>query len=288
MKLLVFGKTGQVARELGCLAAERGLSARLVGRDEIDLTHTEGVRDLIARADAGAVLNAAAYTAVDLAETERDAAFAVNAAAPAAMARAAALRGLPFVHVSTDFVFDGAASAPYREDAIANPLSVYGASKREGEVGVLSAGGVAAILRTSWVFSVHGKNFVKTMLRLAADRPAVKVVADQRGKPTPARAVAEAMIAVAHGLAVAPEKAGLYHVAGAAEMSWADFARAIFAQAGFATVVEDIPTSGYPTPARRPAYSVLDCTKIEREFGVAPAPFSGALRSVIGALANAT
>lgn len=288
MKLLVFGKTGQVARELGCLAAERGLSARLVGRDEIDLTHTEGVRDLIARADAGAVLNAAAYTAVDLAETERDAAFAVNAAAPAAMARAAALRGLPFVHVSTDFVFDGAASAPYREDAIANPLSVYGASKREGEVGVLSAGGVSAILRTSWVFSAHGKNFVKTMLRLAADRPAVKVVADQRGKPTPARAVAEAMIAVAQGLAVAPEKAGLYHVAGAAEMSWADFARAIFAQAGLATAVEDIPTSGYPTPARRPAYSVLDCTKIEREFGVAPAPFSGALRSVIGALANAT
>jgi dTDP-4-dehydrorhamnose reductase len=192
----------------------------------------------------------------------------VNADAPAAMARAAAARGLPFVHLSTDYVFDGSGTRPWRPDDTPAPLSAYGRSKLAGEVAVRAAGGTHAILRTSWVFSAQGQNFVKTMLRLSETREKVAVVADQTGGPTPAAAIADAIFAIARTLAAEPEKSGTYHLAGAPDVTWADFAREIFAQAGRETEVEEILTSAYPTPARRPLNSRLDCSTLAA-FGLA-------------------
>jgi dTDP-4-dehydrorhamnose reductase len=284
MKALVFGKTGQVARELEALATPLGWTLVQLGRDTADLADADAITSAIARAECDAVLNAAAYTAVDQAESERDAAFAVNAYAPRAMAKAAAARGLPFVHVSTDFVFDGRANTPYTEDTPTAPLSVYGESKRAGELNVIETGANAAILRTSWVFSRHGKNFVKTMMKLGAERSAVNVVDDQRGKPTPARFVAEAMLTAVRVLRLAPENKGVYHVAGDETVSWADFAEAIFTEAGLKTAVNRIPTSDYPTPARRPAYSTLDTSRFERSFGLKPPSWRRELAAVVAAL----
>lgn len=286
MKALVFGKTGQVARELEELGASMGWTLRLLGREDADIADTAAIAAAIAREECDAILNAAAYTAVDQAESDRDNAFAVNAYAPRAMARAAATRGLPFVHVSTDFVFDGAGQRPYVEEDRTAPLNVYGESKRAGELGVLESAAAAAILRTSWVFSRHGKNFVKTMLRLGAERTSLNVVEDQRGKPTPARAVAEAMLTAARVLRLAPENKGLYHVAGDEAVSWAEFARAIFAEAGAAVTVTGIPASGYKTPATRPAYSVLDTSKAARVFGLAPSPWRTELKTIVAAIKN--
>lgn len=286
MKALVFGKTGQVARELEELGAATGWTLRFLGRHDTDIADTAAIAAAIAREECDAILNAAAYTAVDQAESDRDNAFAVNAYAPRAMARAAATRGLPFVHVSTDFVFDGAGLRPYFEDDPTAPLNVYGESKRAGELGVLDSAAAAAILRTSWVFSRHGKNFVKTMLRLGAERASLNVVEDQRGKPTPARAVAEAMLTAARVLRLAPENKGLYHVAGDEAVSWAAFARAIFAEAGAAVTVTGIPASEYKTPATRPAYSVLDTSKAARVFGLAPAPWRAELKTIVAAIKN--
>lgn len=284
MKGLVFGRTGQVAEELARLAPARGWTLTFLSRAEADLADAAAVEAAVAAYDGDAVLNAAAYTAVDAAEKDRDAAFAVNAAAPAAMARAAGARGLPFVHVSTDFVFDGAATTPYCEDAPTGPLNVYGESKRAGEIAVAETGAAAAVLRTSWVYSAYGKNFVKTMLRLGAERAAINVVEDQRGKPTPARHVAEAMLTAAAALQRDTDAAGIYHVAGDAPTTWADFARAIFSAAGLATVVDGIPSSGYPTPARRPAYSVLDTSKAERILALSPADWRQDLKATVAAL----
>lgn len=284
MKALVFGRTGQVARELAVLGPARGWTLETLGREAVDLTDAGRVMAAVKGADCDAVLNAAAYTAVDQAESERDAAFAVNAYAPRAMARAARERGLPFVHVSTDFVFDGAAHSPYAEDAPTGPLNVYGESKLAGERLVEDTGAVHAILRTSWVFSPHGRNFVKTMLRLGGGRDELRVVEDQRGKPTPASAVAEAMLAAARVLVTAPENGGVYHVAGDEETSWAGLARATIAAAGLAARVVGIPASAYPTPARRPAYSVLDTDKARRTLGLAPASWREAVAATVAAL----
>lgn len=265
MKLLVFGKTGQVARALQRLAPV----ATFLDRDAADLTDIDACTAAIEGSDADAILNAAAYTAVDRAETERDLAMAVNGAAPAAMARAAAKKGVPFLHISTDYVFGGGGSAAWQPDDPVGPLGTYGASKLTGEEGVRAAGGTHAILRTSWVVSAHGANFVKTMLRLAETRDTITVVADQIGGPTPAAAIAAALLDMAGQLAADPAKTGTYHFSGAPDVSWADFAREIFRQAGRATKVEDIPSSAYPTPARRPLNSRLDCTTLEDRFGIA-------------------
>lgn len=284
MKALVFGKTGQVARELATRGPAKGWTLEFLGRGEADLSDVARVAAAVSAAECDAVLNAAAYTAVDQAETDRDAALAVNAYAPKAMARAARARGLPFVHVSTDFVFDGRAREPYREEAPTAPLNVYGESKRAGELLVLESGAKAAILRTSWVFSPYGKNFVKTMLRLGAERPELRVVDDQRGKPTPAEAVADAMLDAARALVSAPETGGLYHVAGDEETNWADFARAVFDAAGLPARVVGIPARDYPTPARRPAYSALDTGKALRLLGIKPAPWRAAVRTTVAAV----
>lgn len=281
MKFLVFGRTGQVAQALSEASFPNGASVVSLGREAADLSHPGVVAAAIAAHRPDVVLNAAAYTAVDKAETERDLAMAVNAAAPGEMATAAAGIGAAFVHLSTDYVFDGMGRRPYVETDPTGPLQVYGESKLAGEAAVRRAGGVSATLRTSWVFSPYGRNFVKTMLRLGVERPEISVVADQLGKPTPAAAIAAAMIEVALALCDEPARTGIYHFAGDETTSWADFARETFAAAGVSTTVRNITTADYPTPARRPAWSALDCTAIEQAFGIRPADWREALKGVV-------
>jgi dTDP-4-dehydrorhamnose reductase len=264
MRLLVFGATGQVATELRRQAPE----ATFLGRAEVDLSDPAACAAAVAASDADGVINAAAWTAVDRAEAEEEAARLVNADAPASIARAASARGVPLVHISTDYVFDGTGTRPWRPDDPTGPLGAYGRTKLAGEEGVRDAGGAHAILRTSWVFSAHGANFVKTMLRLAESRDRLSVVADQLGGPTPAAAIAEACLTVVHALAADPSKSGTWHFAGAPDTSWAGFAREIFRQAGRQVTVEEIPTSAWPTPARRPLNSRLDCSATEAAFGL--------------------
>lgn len=263
MTILVFGHSGQVATELRAQAAVTAL-----GRDGADLTDPAACAAAILAHQPTAVINAAAHTAVDRAETEEDLATVVNGAAPGAMARACADLGIPFVHISTDYVFAGDGEIPWTPDDPVAPLGAYGRSKLAGERAVRAAGGVHAILRTSWVFSAHGNNFLKTMLRLGADRAVLTVVADQIGGPTPARAIAAACLSMADQLADDPGKSGTYHFSGAPDTSWAGFARAIMAEAGLACRIDDIPTSAYPTPARRPANSRMDCSATQAAFGI--------------------
>ncbi|SIO59797.1 dTDP-4-dehydrorhamnose reductase [Rhodovulum sp. ES.010] len=281
MTLLVFGRTGQVAREL----ARAAPGATFLGRDRVDLAAPETCAAAIAEQAPTGVINAAAYTAVDRAEQEEALATAVNGAAPGAMARACAARGIPFVHISTDYVFDGAGQTPRRPDDPAAPLGAYGRSKLAGEQAVRAAGGGHAILRTSWVFSAHGSNFVKTMLRLGAERDSLRIVADQTGGPTPAAAIAATCLRILEGIEENKNFSGTYHYSGAPDTSWADFAREIFAQAGLAVAVEDIATADYPTPARRPLDSRLDCTALEARFGIARPDWRAALRDVLKELA---
>jgi dTDP-4-dehydrorhamnose reductase len=267
MKVLVFGKTGQVATEL-VRRAGPGLQVTALGRDTADLSDPAACAAAIMGSDADAVINAAAYTAVDRAEEEEVLATLVNGAAPGAMARAAAEKGMPFVHISTDYVFDGGGTAPWAPDAATAPLGAYGRSKLAGEVAVRGAGGVHAILRTSWVFSAHGANFVKTMLRLSETRPQLTIVADQVGGPTAAADIADAVLAMSETLLRGQGAPGTYHFAGTPDVSWADFAREIFSQAGRTVEVADIATADYPTPARRPANSRLDCSSLTTAFGI--------------------
>jgi dTDP-4-dehydrorhamnose reductase len=264
MRLLVFGQSGQVAQELA-RRLPNGVTARFLGRDQADLSDPAACAAAIGACDA--VINAAAYTAVDKAETEEAMAHSVNAAAPAAMAVRCAALGIPFLHLSTDYVFDGEGTLPFAPDHPTGPRNAYGRSKLAGEIGVRAAGGRHLILRTSWVVSAHGNNFVKTMLRLGASRDSLTVVADQIGGPTPAGDIADAVLVAARAM-VQGAKGGTHHFAGAPDVSWADFAREIMAQAGLACQISDIPTSAYPTPAERPANSRLDCSGFELAFGV--------------------
>lgn len=265
-----------MARELQAIAPVIAL-----GREEADLATPGSCADAIALYAPTAVINAAAYTAVDRAEEEERPATQVNAAAPAEMSRACASRDIPFVHLSTDYVFDGSGETPWHPDDPVTPISAYGRSKRAGEQGVAAAGGRYAILRTSWVFSAHGQNFVKTMLRLGGERDQLRVVADQVGAPTPAAAIARACLTIANQLAEDRAKAGTYHFAGAPDASWADFARAIFAEAGLTCDVADIGTADYPTPARRPANSRLDCSSTGAVFGIGRPDWQAGLAAVL-------
>lgn len=277
MTLLVFGHTGQVATELRALSP----GATALGRDAADLSDPGACAAAIRDHAPSAVINAAAYTAVDRAEEEEDLATTINGTAPGAMARACADLGVPFVHISTDYVFAGDGDAPWRPDDPTGPLGAYGRSKLAGEEAVRAAGGAHAILRTSWVVSAHGHNFVKTMLRLGAERDKLTIVADQIGGPTPARAIAAACLAIAEQLTTDTGKTGTYHFSGAPDTSWAGFAREIFAQAGLSCAVEDIPGSAYPTPARRPLNSRLDCSGTERVFGISRPDWRHGLRDIL-------
>jgi dTDP-4-dehydrorhamnose reductase len=250
------------------------------GRAVLDLADADSIRRAFRQAAPALVVNAGAHTAVDRAEGEPELAHALNAAAPGILAEEAARAGVPLVHFSTDYVFDGSKGAPYTEDDPAAPLGVYGRTKREGEEAVAAAGGAHLVLRTSWVYGTRGHNFLRTMLRLAHERDELRVVADQVGAPTWSRMLAEATAAIvapfrsARGWEIPAEVSGIYHLAARGETSWHGFAEAILAldpgrAAQRARRVVPIATEEYPTPAPRPPYSVLSTEKVERVFGVA-------------------
>ncbi len=279
MKLLVFGQSGQVARELARrLPAD--MTATFLGRDRSDLSDPAACAAAIAAHQADAVINAAAWTAVDKAESEEAAALVINGDAPGAMARACVAKGMPFLHISTDYVFDGKGTAPFTPADPVAPQNAYGRSKLAGEIAVRDSGARHVILRTSWVVSAHGANFVKTMLRLGAERDSLNVVADQIGGPTPAAAIADALIGIARKMGQGAS-GGTYHFSGAPDTSWADFARAIMAQAGLSCAINDIPSSAYPTPATRPLNSRMDCSTLTRDFGIPRPDWRAGLADIV-------
>lgn len=263
MTVLVFGANGQVGRELQRVGYVRALS-----REEADVSKEADIVSAIEVMKPTAIVNAAAYTAVDKAETDTEAAHLVNAVAPGIMAREARAREVPFVHISTDFVFDGNKTGPYTEEDIPAPKSVYGQTKLDGEKAVLEVGGNSVVLRTAWVFSPNGSNFVHIMMRLADERGILRVVEDQFGGPTSARDIAVAALNIVRTRGATPGKAEIYHFAGGPDVSRVEFARQIFKLSGRAPEILPIPTTDYPTPAERPLNSRLDCSKIEKDFGI--------------------
>lgn len=283
MTILVFGRTGQVAQEL---AGHEGVTC--LDRSGANLEQPETCAAVIRSAAPQAVINAAAYTAVDRAEEEEALATVINADAPAAMARECAMLGIPFVSISTDYVFDGSGETPWKPTDPTGPLGAYGRSKLAGEQGIAQAGGTFGILRTSWVVSAHGNNFVKTMRRLGVERDQLSIVADQIGGPSPARDIAVACLSMARHLAEDAGKAGIYHFSGAPDVSWAGFARAIFGELETDCDVTDIPSSQYPTPARRPLNSRLDCSSLETTFGITRPDWRQGLRDILRDLESAS
>jgi dTDP-4-dehydrorhamnose reductase len=283
MKVLIAGANGQLGRTLADTAPE-GVTPHLLDLPDFDITDEANVRRQVSAAAPDLIVNAAAYTAVDRAEEQSDLAFAVNAAGAGHLARAARETGARLIHVSTDYVFDGGANTPYAPDAECRPLGVYGRSKRQGETAVLEALDNALILRTAWLYSRHGANFVLTMLRLMAQKPLLSVVVDQIGTPTWTGTLAAAVWAAAGR----SETRGIYHWTDAGVASWYDFAMAIQEEAvALGKLARPIPitpirTADYPTAARRPAYSVLDCTSAWRDFGLAPIHWREALRRMLG------
>lgn len=275
MKIAVIGKSGQLALELQKLS---GVTA--FGRDDIDLIDVAACRRFVRNLQCDAMINAAAYTAVDKAEDDPSA-FIINGEAPAAMAVEAANRKIPFVHVSTDYVFKGTGKANWHPRDKPDPVNAYGRSKLIGENGIRAAGGTHAIIRTSWVFSAHGNNFVKTMLRLSETRPEISVVDDQTGGPTPASALAEVCMAVATSLAHDATLSGTFHFAGVPDVTWAAFGREIFEQAGKDVEVKGISSAQYATKAKRPLNSRLDCTSFEAAFGFTRPDWKKGLNDVL-------
>jgi dTDP-4-dehydrorhamnose reductase len=288
MRILVTGTEGQVARAIAERAAAHRVTVTLLGRPELDLAAPDGIQDAVCRAGGDVVVNAAAYTAVDQAETEPDLALAVNGRGAGAVAQAAARMGVPVVQLSTDYVFDGSLDHPYGELDPVQPLGAYGRSKLAGEQAVATSNPDHAILRTAWIYSPFGKNFVKTMLRVAESRDEVAVVADQQGSPTNALDIADGVIAVCRNLVERPgeeQLRGLFHMAGAGYTHWAEFAAAIFEQSrslgGPSAQVRPITTAEYPTPARRPANSRLDCAKLAATHGVSLPPWRSSLEQCV-------
>ena len=289
--ILVFGKSGQVAQELARAKLPQGWTLEFAGRERCDLLKDDPAV-LIRSLAPAAVINASAHTAVDKAESEPDAAFRLNRDAPAAMARACAEHGIPFVHLSTDYVFDGAKPTPYTETDPIAPLGVYGASKAEGEAAVREAGGAWTIFRTAWVFSPFGANFIKTMRRFAAERDTMSVVDDQWGRPTLAADIASICIeAIRRGLAGDTSLQGLFNLAGAEDAVWADIAERVFedtlSRTGRRPTLARIPTSAYPTPAKRPANSRLDTKKLQAAAQWSPRPWRDSVDICLAELAHA-
>lgn len=291
MKIVVTGREGQLVQSLLERAAQQpNLQVIALGRPELDLTKPETVRSAIEALKPDLVVSAAAYTAVDMAEDEPELAFAVNATGAQAVAEAAKACGAPVIHLSTDYVFAGDTSKPYVETDITGPRSAYGSSKLEGERRVAQANPKHIILRTAWVYSPFGKNFVKTMLKLAETRDALSVVSDQWGNPTSALNIADAIIQIADHLAATPDFSayGVYHVAGTGDTNWSGFARAIFSESaelgGPTATVTDIATADYPTKAVRPANSRLSTAKFQEVFNWSAPQWQSSLRDVVARL----
>ncbi|WP_113448621.1 dTDP-4-dehydrorhamnose reductase [Rhizobium cremeum] len=274
MRIAVTGTQGQVVSALLERGPAAGVEIVAVGRPQLDLTDLASMRTVLAGIRPDAIVSAAAYTAVDKAESEEALAFAVNAAGPTAIAEVARELGIPIIHLSTDYVFPGDKQGVYVETDATGPVSVYGRSKLAGEIGVAAANPNHAILRTAWVYSPFGNNFVKTMLRLAETRDTLNVVADQHGAPTSALDIADAVIAIAKRLRDDPDPKlrGVFHLTGGGEATWADFAETIFAalraKSGKSVSVGRITTTDYPTPAKRPANSRLSNEKLKQAYGI--------------------
>jgi len=287
--ILVTGGQGQVGIELAAVKWPDGVRIHTPARAELDLTSADSVRAYFAGKSFAAIVNPAAYTAVDKAESEIGAAFAANALGPALLAEAAKAAGTPIVQISTDYVFDGAKDGAYEESDPVSPLGVYGASKEAGEQAIRSAAPRHVILRTAWVVSPHRGNFVKTMLRLGAERPLLRVVDDQRGCPTAAADIAQAVARIALRLIEDPTApTGTYHFVNAGDATWCGLARHVFEAAGQlggpSPAVEAITTAEYPTPARRPANSRLSTEKLEADYGIRPRAWQTAMDEVVGKL----
>lgn len=289
--ILITGASGQLGRALADGAAALGWPYRAVGRPEFDFEHPETIDAAFAAATPAMVLNAAAWTAVDAAEEHEAEAYRANRDGPARLAALCRDAGIPLIHVSTDYVFDGSKGSPYVEDDPVAPLGVYGASKAAGERAVLDSGADALILRTAWVFSAHGRNFARTMINAARKTDTLRVVADQRGTPTAAEDLAEAMLAIAARMrddGFRPAYRGIFHATNTGETTWHGFASAIFDVAGAhgtaRPVITPIATSDWPTPVRRPADSRLDGTKLERVFGQRLPDWRDATRRIVTAM----
>ena len=278
--ILVFGKSGQVAQSLLELKAEAPAPLVFLGRDEADLSSPDQCSAAIRKSRPSAVINAAAWTAVDAAEDSEAEANVVNGEAPGAMATTCAELAIPFLHVSSDYVFDGSGELPWGPDAPIAPLGAYGRSKALGEKRIRESGARAVILRTSWVFSPFGSNFVKTMLRLGAERETLSVVDDQVGGPTSAHSIAGVLLAMAQQM-MAGKAGGTYHFSGSPAVSWAEFASVIMVQANLSCEIIPILSSAYPTPAPRPLNSRLDCDSILFEFGISQSDWRADLTAVI-------
>lgn len=288
MKILVTGANGQVGYCLKQLLAEANWNYIALTRSDLDISDANAVRDVVARERPDIIINAAAYTAVDKAEQEQALAYAINRDGPANLARAAKTIDAAIFHISTDYVFAGNASGTYREDDATAPQGVYGQSKLDGEHAVIANNDKHIILRTAWVFGEHGNNFVKTMVRLGRTKDKLGIVADQEGGPTYAGDIAKALLDIAkHYKSGAQTPWGIYHYAGLPHMSWFGFAQQIFNEVERASIYEKpipqlnaITTADYPTPAKRPANSKLDCTKLERAFGITPSNWPAALKNI--------
>lgn len=290
MTLLCIGKTGQVATALQERTRARGTPCICMGRPDTDLRDRASLERAFDSVRPAFVINAAAYTAVDAAESNRDAAFAINADGAATLAALCKARNLPLLHLSTDYVFAGEGDQAYREDDPVAPINAYGASKLAGEIAIKLRLDQHIILRTSWIYSPYGTNFVKTMLRLAKDKGAARVVDDQIGSPTSALDIADIIVHIAERIREAPDQDlfGTYHYAASGYVSWADVADLIFEtygqRIGCKIGLQPIPSSDYPTPAKRPLNSRLDTTKIEQAFDVIPQNWTEPVRATVNRL----
>ncbi|HJL66801.1 MAG: dTDP-4-dehydrorhamnose reductase [Arenicellales bacterium] len=283
MNILLIGRSGQVGQALERLL-HNGHDLIALDRSDLDLTDQGAITSAIDDSDPDVVINAAAYTAVDRAESEPELATAINATAPGLIAEASAAAGAWIIHYSTDYVFDGSGTRPYRESDLTQPLGTYGRTKWEGEEAVRRANAEHLILRTSWVYTWHGHNFLLTMLRLASERDLLKVVDDQIGSPTYAEDLASMTVSIIEKLEIDElnSVAGTYHITHQGQTNWCDFARKIFILAGIKGVeVEGIPTEAYPTPAPRPRYSVLDGDRLKRVFNLEMPGWESGLRRCI-------
>lgn len=287
-RILVTGANGQLGWELSQLSSKYPqYQFDFVDRSILDLSKPETIHAVLKKHQPEAIINTAAYTAVDKAESEKELAYTVNAKSVELMAAYAASKSIPFITFSTDYVFTGTATEPYSTDTTIAPLNFYGSTKADGESLAIATNPNTIIIRTSWVFSSHGNNFVKTMMRLMKERDSLNVVADQKGRPTYAKDLAIATMKMIETIDVGKKIKGIYHFANSGETTWFNFAKKIQATAGLTCEVNPIQTADFPTPAKRPAYSVLDTSKIEKDLGIEIPHWETALQSCYNEIINA-